>query len=95
MEVGAAETEGAQAGAPHAVRGHGPRSQFGVDVKRRVGKIDIGIGMLAMQAGRQHLVAQRQGRFQDSGGAGGALQMSDIRLDRAERHGAGGKMISC
>ena len=42
--------------------GHVHGLQFGVDVERRVGEVDIRIGMLAMQAGRQHLVTQSQRR---------------------------------
>ncbi len=31
-------------------------------------------------------MVQRQGRLEDPGGAGSALEMTDVRLDRAERH---------
>ncbi len=41
-----------------------PGLQFGVDVQRRVSEVDLRTGMLAMQAGWQHLVAQRQGSLQ-------------------------------
>ena len=41
MEIGAAKSKGAHTGAPHAIRRHRPRSQFGVDVKRGVGEVDI------------------------------------------------------
>ena len=80
------------AGAAHAIRRRRPRLQLGVDVKRGVGEIDIRIGMLAMHAGRQHLVPKRQRGLQQSGGAGGAFEMPDVRLDRAQRHRAGGEM---
>ena len=77
MEVGATETKGAHAGAPYAIGRHRPRFQLGIDVQRGVGKVDIRIGMLAMQAGRQHLVMKRQCSFQQSGSARRAFQMSD------------------
>ena len=86
MEVGAAKTKSAQTGTPYAICGHGPRLQFGVDVKRGVGKVDIWIGMLAMHAGRQHFVAKRQGGFQQSRRAGCSFKMSEVRFDRTKRH---------
>jgi len=44
------------AGAADTIRHHRPGLQFAVHVKRRVGKVDIRAGMIAMQAGRQHLI---------------------------------------
>ena len=76
------------AGAPDGICRNRPRLQFGVDIKRGVSKVDIRTGMLAMQTGRQHLIAKRQCCFQQSGGARGAFQMSDVRFDRAESNRA-------
>ena len=78
MEVGAAKTKRAQAGPPHAIRRHRPRFQFGVDVKRGVGEIDVRIGMLAMHAGRQHLVPKRQRGLQQPGGPGRSFEMPKV-----------------
>ena len=86
VEIGAAKAECAQTGAAHAIGRDRPRFQFGIDVERRVGKVDVRIGMLAMHAGRQHLVAKRQGGFQQSGRAGRSFEMPDVRFDRTQRH---------
>src|SRR5215472_11200140 len=92
MEIGAAETKGTHAAAPRPNGGNRPRPQLGIDVKRRVSKVNIRAGMIAMQTGRQHLVVQRQGGLQQSGGAGTTLKMSEVRFDRAEGHRTGGEM---
>ena len=87
VEIGAAKTKSAQTGAAHAIGWHRPRFQFGIDVERRVGKIDVRIAMLAMHAGRQYLVPKRQGGFQQSGSAGRSFEVPEIRFDRTKRHG--------
>ena len=48
-----AETEGADAHAPRIAVGKVPRPQLGVDIKRRVRKIDIWAWGLAMEAGKE------------------------------------------
>ena len=86
VEIGAAKTKSAQAGPAHAIGWHRPWFQFGIDVEGRVGKIDVRIAMLAMHAGRQYLVAKRQGGFQQSGCAGCSFEVPEIRFDRTKRH---------
>src|ERR1039458_4015390 len=51
---------------PRAIRAAGcpPRRQLSIDIERGVSKVDSRIGMLAIHAGRQHLIAKRQGRLQ-------------------------------
>ena len=78
MEVGATKTEGTHAGAPHTIGRGRPRSQLGIDAKWGMGKIDIRIGMLAMQAGRQYLIPKRQSGFQQSCGAGRPFEMPKV-----------------
>ena len=73
MKVGAAESEGTQAGAAHRVSRHVPRLEFGVHIKRRVGEVDIRVRMLAVHAGRQDLVMKRERRLQQSRCASRAL----------------------
>ena len=94
MEVGAAKTKGADPGATRSVGRHGPRLQFGIDVKRRVGKVDVGAGMFAMHAGRQYFIPQRQRGFQQPGSARRSFEMADVRLDRAQRHRVVRKMLT-
>ncbi len=81
VEIGAAKTKSAQTGAAHAICRHRPWFQFGIDVKRRVGKIDIGIEMFAMHARRQYFVAKRQGGLQQSGGACRSFEVPEVRFD--------------
>ena len=92
VEIGAAKTKSAQTGAPHAICRHRPRFQFGIDVERRVGKVDVGIEMLAMHARWQYFVSKRQCGFQQSGSAGRSFKVPEVRLDRTERHCVRGEM---
>ena len=85
VKIRAAEAEGADAGAAHAFRRFGPRPQRGVDLERRVGEIDIRIGMLAVYAGRQHACRAVPAPFSKCRRAGRALQMPDVRFHRAQR----------
>jgi hypothetical protein len=48
MEVGSAKTEGAHSCASHSLGSLGPGSKFGIDVKGGVGKVNIGIGVIAV-----------------------------------------------
>jgi hypothetical protein len=58
MEIRAAESERTDSGAPYAIHRLLPRVQFPIHVERRVLEIDVGIGVLAANAWRQHLVAE-------------------------------------
>ena len=81
VKIGAAKAKSANAGAPRAIRGHGPGFQRGIDVKRRVREVDIRIGMFAVHAGRQNFVAERQSSLQHARSTGSAFEMPDIRFD--------------
>src|ERR1039457_6909353 len=50
--------------------------------------------MLAMHAGRQHFIAKCQGGLQQSHGARSRFEMSDVRFNRSERHGAARELIT-
>jgi hypothetical protein len=50
-------------------------------------KVDGWIGMLALHARRQHLVAQRESGFQEAGSARGPFQVADVRFNRPESDG--------
>ena len=84
MEVRTAETECTDAGAAHATGRLRPVSELRVDVEWRVIEIDVRVLFATVEAGRQHLVIQRQCRFQQTGGAGGALQVADVRFNGAQ-----------
>ena len=92
VEVGATETKSAQTGAARAICRNRPRFQLRIHVKGRVSKVDVGVGTLAVHAGRNHLVAKRQCEFQQSSSAGCALKVSNIRFDRADGHRMSGQM---
>jgi hypothetical protein len=94
VEVGATEPEGAHAGASDAARGRVPGPQLGVDRERRPAEVDLRVRVLGVDAGRQDLVVERHGRLEQTGGAGGALQVADVRLHRAERDRAGGGAVA-
>ena len=85
MEVGAAESERAHPGAPRAALGRRPLAQFGVDPERDVVPVDAFVGVLEVQAGRQHLVVQAEHRLEEARGPGRALEVADVGLDRAQR----------
>ena len=75
---------------PDAGRRRRPVAQLGVDVRTAsAAKSMFGFGRSKLQAGRQHLVVQRQRRLEHAGRAGRALEMADVRLHRAERDRAG------
>ena len=53
------------------------------------GPVEVGVGLLAVQGGRQHPVVERQRRLDQAGGAGRGHGVADHRLDRAQRRRAG------
>ena len=86
MEVRAAETERADAGATHAAGRLRPVGELGIDVEGRMLEVDVRVLLAAVETRGQNLVVQRQGCLQEAGGAGGAFQMADVRFHRSERN---------
>ena len=78
MKIGAAESEGAHPGAANAVPVALPGAGGGINVKRRIVEIDIGIGAVEVEARHQGLVGQAERRFQDPGSTCGPFQVPDI-----------------
>src|SRR5581483_4903797 len=60
VPVGSAKSERAGAGAAHTVRRNVPRCQLGIDSNRRMIEIDVGVALLAVNAGGQHLIMKRE-----------------------------------
>src|SRR2546421_7895576 len=60
-----------------------PRVQLCVDIEGAVGKVYLRVGCLEMQTGWDLFMLQSQHRLDQARGACRAVQMSDIRLDRA------------
>ena len=80
VEVGAAEAECADTGATYAARRFHPVGEFGGDVERRVFEVDVRVFLLAIETRWQNLLVERQGRLQDAGRAGCALEMANVRF---------------
>ena len=84
VEVGAAEPEGADTGAPGMFAGHAdPRPGLGVQVKGRV-LLQRRVGLLDVDRRREDAVLQRQGGLDQSGHARAGLGVADHRLDRSD-----------
>ena len=83
MEVGAAKTKGADPG-PAWMFAADPGACLGVDVKRRVLNIQLRVGLLDVDGGRQNLMMQGQGDFDHAGCAGCRLSMPNLRFDTAQ-----------
>src|SRR5437667_7497604 len=59
-----------------------PRSQVGVDIKRALGKINLGIGMMKVQRRRKHPMLECQNGFDQSDNACCRIKMTQIALER-------------
>ena len=59
------------------------------DVEWAVRKINLRVGLLEVQRGRDLLVAKRLDRLDQAGHAGGGIQVADIGLDGADGTVAG------
>ena len=82
--VRAAETEGTDSGA--AGRGaRAPLGERGVDIERAVRKVDLGVGLLEVQAWRNQAMLECERGLDEPGDPRGGIQVSEIRLDGAER----------
>ena len=73
-----------------------PVGQGGINIKGAVIEIDLRIGVIKVQTGRDLLVLKRQHRFYQTGHPGGRTQMTNISFNRANGTkpfgiGAGGK----
>ena len=85
VEVRAAEAECRDAGAPRVSCGRSqPGAQLAVHVEGAVVETRPGVRLLDVQRRRQDLVVQRQGDLGHSRDTGGALGVTDHRLDRAD-----------
>ena len=86
MEVGAAEAERAHAGPADPAFGFIPVCEPGVDVERRMLKIDVRVLGIAVQARWQDFLIERHHRLEYAGGSRGTLEVTDIGLDRSQRN---------
>ena len=85
MGVDAAEAEGVDAGSPRCFVALDPGARLGVQVEIGTFQTQLGVRVLTVNRGRQHLMVQRQRRLDDPGHAGSRHRVADHRLDGAQR----------
>src|SRR5437764_13577292 len=61
-----------------------PVRQLGLNVKRRIGEVDVGVQRLGMQRRNKLLVLDLQQGFGDGCNSCSRLEMSDVRFDRSD-----------
>ena len=84
MHIGAPHAEGTDSGATRR-RAGGPGFGLGIDVEGTGGEIDLRIGRIEVQAGRQAAVLERHHGLDQTGNAGGDIEVPDIGFNRADR----------
>ena len=84
MHVSAAHAEGTDPGATRR-RAGGPGFGLGIHIEGTGGKIDLRIGRIEVQAGRQAAVFERHHGLDQTGNAGGGIEVPDIGFNRADR----------
>ncbi len=83
MRVGAADAEGAHAGAPRSRERPGPR--LAREIERARLERQRGIGLPEGSVGRDHAVLDRQHRLDQAGHARRGVEVADVALHRAQR----------
>ncbi len=89
VHVGAADAEGADAGAARGVVPGGPGAEGVVDEEGAGVQGEFGVGPAEAEAGGDGPVAQREGGLDQGGDAGGGVEVAHVGLDRADRAVAG------
>ncbi len=91
--VGAAEAKGADGGdAGPSVR-RAPWLGTHRHPEAPGGEVQLGVGVLEMQARRDDAEPHRQGRLDEAGDTGGGQGVADVTLDRADRRGPPGRAV--
>ncbi len=85
VEVGTAEPERGDATATGRERRPLPRPRLGVDLEGDLVERDRRVGRLVIDRRRQDLVVASQDGLEQARGAGRALEVTDLRLDRSQR----------
>ena len=84
MHIGAPHAEGTDPGATRR-RAGGPGFGLGIHIEGTGGEIDLRIGRIEIQAGRQAAVLERHHGLDQTGNAGGGIEVPDIGFNRADR----------
>ncbi len=92
VEVCAAEAVGADAAAAGIAIACLPRLGFVVEEERGVGKINIRVGRLRVEGGRQCFVVESQGSLEQAGCARARLEVTDVTLGRTEGDAVSGRI---
>ena len=84
MHIGTPHAEGTDSGATRR-RAGGPGFGFGIHIEGTGGEIDLRIGRIEIQAGGQAAVLERHHGLDQTGNAGGGIEVPDIGFNRADR----------
>ena len=85
VEVGSAEAEGAHTCTAGVIRRPDPGPRDGVDVKRGGLHLQLGVGPIDLDRGRQHLVVQRHHGLEQARSTGRCLAVADLALHGSQR----------
>ncbi|GAA2464865.1 hypothetical protein GCM10010422_01710 [Streptomyces graminearus] len=91
VAVGAAHAERADPGEQRAALLGGPGAVLGLHAQVQPVQRDRRVRCLEVEAGGQFSVVQREGRLEQAGDAGGALQVADVGLGRAHPQRVAGR----
>ena len=81
--VGATDAEGTHA-SPQRRSVRLPFPQLGIDEHRAGGEIDFGVRVTIVDGRRDRPIFQHQHRLDETGDAGGRVQVADVRFDRTD-----------
>ena len=84
VEVGSTESERADRATAFVVGATHPRPCRGVQVERRVLKVELRVWLVDLGSLRQHFVMERHHNLEQASGAGCGLGVSDLALDRSK-----------
>ena len=88
--IGAGHAKGTDTGhTDGAVHLVWPRHTFVDNTEGAVGPVNMGIGLVEVQTGRQRMVLQSQDHFDDSGDTGRGLGVADVGFDGADEQRIG------
>src|SRR3982751_455549 len=84
MSIGAAKAKGADGRLARTTVEWVPVLEFGVDIKRTVGEINVPVRLREIKRRRQLPVLRCEQDFDDAGDSGSGQGVTDVGLDRAE-----------
>ncbi len=85
VRVDAAKSEGVDPGTPRRLaRAVNPWPRFRIEIEVAFLKLQLGVGIFAMQRRRQHFMMQRERRFDQARAAGRRHRMADHGFHRAD-----------